>query len=54
MKEQVIEERKEALAKYMNELLMRFNIFAEPDVCNFIAMKDKDKMRSYFKSLYDY
>ncbi len=38
----------------MNELLNHFNIFADLDVCNFISMKDKEKMRTYFKSLYDY
>lgn len=54
MKEEVIEERKEALAKYMNELLNHFNIFADMEVCNFISMKDKEKMWTYFKSLYDY
>ena len=54
MKDQVIEERKEALAKYMNELIQHFNIFADNDVCSFIAMKDKELMRTYFKSLYEY
>ena len=48
MRDQVIEERKEALAKYMNELIQHFNIFADKDVCNFIAMKDKELMRTYF------
>lgn len=42
MKDEVIEERKESLAKYMNELVWCFNIFADPDVCNFIAMKDRE------------
>jgi hypothetical protein len=41
MKDEVIEERKESLAKYMNELLLvHFNIFADNDVCEFISMKD--------------
>jgi hypothetical protein len=44
MKDQVIGERKETLAKYMNELLQAFNIFGDLDVVNFIAMKDKDFM----------
>jgi hypothetical protein len=38
----------------MNELLNHFNIFSDPDVCSFIAMKDKDFMRKHFKHLYDY
>ena len=54
MKEQVIEERRDALSKYMNELVQHFNIFSDPDVCSFISMKDKEMMRTYFKSLYDY
>lgn len=54
MKEQVIDERKVALSNYMNELLSYFNIFADKDICNFIAMKDKEFMRSYFQNLYDY
>lgn len=49
-----MEERKDALAKYMNELVQHFNIFADPDVCAFISMKDKDKMRTYLKDLYEY
>jgi len=40
----VIEERKEALTKYMNELAIVINIFADPDVYNFIAMKDTELM----------
>ncbi len=40
----VIEERKEALTKYMNELAIVMNIFADPDVYNFIAMKDTELM----------
>ena len=54
MKDHVILERQEALAKYMNELLLHFNIFADNDVCDFISMKDKDYMRTYFKSLHEY
>ncbi len=38
----------------MNELLQYFNIFSDSDVCNFIAMKDKEFMRKHFKSLCDY
>ena len=54
LKDQVIEERKEGLQKYMNDLLLHFNIFSDSDVCNFISMKDKDFMRKHFKNLYDY
>jgi hypothetical protein len=54
MKDQVIEERKEALAKYMNDLMHCFNIFSDPDVKSFIAMRDKEMMCKYFKSLYEY
>lgn len=54
MNDQVIEERKESLSKYMNELVLCYNIFGDPDVCNFIAMKDKDFMWKHFKSLYEY
>jgi hypothetical protein len=54
MKEQVIEERKETLAKYMNELVLTFNIFSDPDVTAFIAIKNNDKMRAHLKSLFDY
>jgi len=38
----------------MNELLLHFNIFSDIDVCQFIAMKDKEIMRKHFKNLYDY
>ncbi len=54
MNSEVIEERKEALSRYMNELVQVLNIFGDPDICNFIAMKDTDFMRKHFKSLYDY
>ncbi len=54
LKEQVVDERKESLARYMNDLLLYINIFADPDICAFIAMRDKEIMRAYFKSLYEY
>jgi len=38
--QQVIEERREALAKYMNALVIGYNIFADPDVCQFITPVD--------------
>lgn len=38
----------------MNELSSYINIFADQDICDFIAMKDKEFMRSYFQNLYDY
>ena len=53
----VIQERREALANYMNELVQSFNIFSDPEVCSFISMKDSKNaqiMRAYFKNLYEY
>lgn len=38
----------------MNDLLLYFNIFGDSNVCNFIAMKDKEFMRKHFKNLCDY
>lgn len=49
-----MEERRESLARYMNELLLYLNIFADRDICGFIAMRDKEVMRTYFKSLCEY
>lgn len=44
MNSEVIDERKESLSKYMNELIQVFNIFGDQDVRNFIAMKDTEFM----------
>lgn len=44
MNSEVIDERKESLSKYMNELVQVFNIFGDQDVRNFIAMKDTEFM----------
>ena len=54
MNSEVIEERKESLSKYMNELAQVVNIFGDPDVRSFIAMKDNEFMWKHFKNLYDY
>lgn len=53
MNSEVIDERKESLSKYMNELVQVFNIFGDQDVRNFIAMKDTEFMWKHFKNLYD-
>jgi hypothetical protein len=44
MNSEVIEERKESLSKYMNELAQVVNIFGDPDVRSFISMKDTEFM----------
>jgi hypothetical protein len=44
MNNEVIEERKESLSKYMNELAQVVNIFGDPDVRSFISMKDTEFM----------
>jgi PX domain len=44
MNSEVIEERKESLSRYMNELAQVLNIFGDQDVRNFIAMKDTEFM----------
>ena len=54
MNSEVIEERKESLSKYMNELAQVVNIFGDPDVRSFISMKDTEFMWKHFKNLYDY